>query len=78
MSEPEFLECPACNRPCKNIKSCPDEHECDAEYPDGLRYWWCEDREGTCECGARLRVVVEDGHAWLEEVDAPDEAKGEG
>jgi hypothetical protein len=65
----DFLEGPACAKPCVAIEPCNVAHEdCSAEVPrEHRRRYWCDDRIGTCACGARLRVEVDDGHAYLVE-----------
>jgi hypothetical protein len=66
-----FLECPACGLPCEAIPCCQDAHaECMADagmWRHQLGPMWCEDRDGTCACGARLRVDVDDEYAYLVE-----------
>jgi hypothetical protein len=70
----DYLDCPVCGLPCEAILCCQDAHlGCLANDGD-LGHGaddpvWCEDREGTCECGARLVVRVDDESAYLEEVD---------
>jgi hypothetical protein len=68
----EFLDCPACGELCTAIPSCQVAHlDCMAEVPRNLDHSWCEDRVGTCACGAKLHVDVDDGRAHLEEDDEP-------
>lgn len=67
-----YLDCPACEEPCTAIPSCQEAHDdCFADAPYRTTYSWCEDRCGTCECGAQLRVLVDidddGGYAYLEE-----------
>jgi hypothetical protein len=69
----DYLDCPVCGLPCEAILSCQDAHlDCLANDGDLCREdepMWCEEREGTCECGAKLVVRVDDESAYLEEVD---------
>lgn len=61
-----LLDCPTCGEPCAEIPPCERAHTgCVAETP--VHPSWCEDRRGTCACGARLHVDVDDGQAWLVE-----------
>jgi hypothetical protein len=67
----DYLRCPACCEPCTTILCCRDAHEeCTADagmWLDRDEPSWCEDRRGTCQCGASLYVDVDDGHAYLVE-----------
>jgi hypothetical protein len=65
-----YLKCPVCGDECESIPPCGEsrEHDCAADWHAVRGDWWCEDRDGTCACGAALTVVVEDGAAELVEV----------
>jgi len=70
----QYLTCPACNNPCTTIQSCQEAHkECMAEYDKEFTHSWCEDRRGTCTCGARLYVNVDGGYAELDEEEEEEE-----
>ena len=65
-----YLICPGCGNECTAIPPCgvSSEHACAADWERYDREgapWWCEDRHGTCDCGAQLRVDIDDGWATL-------------
>lgn len=66
-----FLDCPDCGEPCETIPPCNGGHpECQAEVPRScLHRFWCDDRAGVCQCGARLYVEVDDDRAYLVALD---------
>lgn len=77
-----YLSCPECGVELipASGRGCIDSDGNDIWHRDGCRchwcaWWWSEDEERVCECGARVAVTVDDGHAYAIARDAESRAE---
>jgi hypothetical protein len=57
----DFLTCPACEEPCTAIPPAEYLFVCLGK----TEPVWNEDQEGTCDCGAKLRVSITED--WVDD-----------
>jgi hypothetical protein len=67
------LRCPTCGEDCLTLPTCNEGHiDCQVSWQEVPSHsqdaYWCEDRTGTCQCGANVGVEIDDGYAYLVEV----------